>query len=42
MNIIRLREIAAPDTEIDTLASDIYGLTAEEIRILEESGRAPI
>ena len=35
----RLREIAATDAEIDSLVSDLYGLTAEEIRILEESGR---
>ena len=35
----RLREIAATDVEIDALVCDLYGLTAEEIRILEESGR---
>jgi hypothetical protein len=35
----RLREIAATDAEIDALVCDLYGLTAEEIRILEESGR---
>jgi hypothetical protein len=35
----RLREIAATDAEIDALVSDLYGLTAEEIRILEESGK---
>jgi hypothetical protein len=34
----RLREIAATDAEIDSLVSDLYGLTAEEILILEESG----
>jgi hypothetical protein len=37
-NEIRLREIAATDAEIDALVCDLYGLTAEEIRILEESG----
>jgi hypothetical protein len=35
----RLREIAATDAEIDSLVCELYGLTAEEIRILEESGR---
>jgi hypothetical protein len=35
----RLREIAKTDAEIDSLVCDLYGLTAEEIRILEESGR---
>jgi hypothetical protein len=34
-----LREIAATDAEIDALVCDLYSLTAEEIRILEESGR---
>ena len=38
-NETRLREIAATDAEIDSLVCDLYGLTAEEIRILEESGR---
>ena len=33
----RLREIAATDAEIDALICDLYGLTAEEIRILEEN-----
>jgi len=28
--------------EIAARGSDIYGPTAEEIRILEESGRAPL
>jgi len=35
----RLREIAATNAEIDSLVCDLYGLTAEEIRILEESRR---
>jgi hypothetical protein len=35
----RLREITATDAEIDSLVCDLYGLTVEEIRILEESGR---
>jgi hypothetical protein len=35
----RLREIAATDAEIDSLVCELYGLTAEEIRILVESGR---
>lgn len=34
----RLRKIAATDAEIDPLVCDLYGLTAEEIRILEEIG----
>ena len=35
----RLRKIAATDAEIDALVCDLCGLTAEEIRILKESGR---
>jgi hypothetical protein len=35
----RLREIAAIDAEIDSIVCDLYSLTTEEIRILEESGR---
>jgi len=33
----RIREIAATDAEIDSLVCGLYGLTAEETRILEES-----
>jgi hypothetical protein len=30
-----LREIAATDEKIDALAYELYGLTAEEIKIVE-------
>jgi len=35
------RQIAATDAEIDRLVYNLYGLTAEEIAIVEASGRAP-
>ena len=31
------RQIAATDNEIDQLVYELYGLTAEEIRIVEEA-----
>ncbi len=33
------RQIAATDTQIDRLVYDLYGLTDDEIRIIEEGGR---
>jgi hypothetical protein len=35
------REIAATDREIDQLVYELYGLTAEEIRIVEEGSSTP-
>ena len=32
-------QTAATDRQIDRLVYDLYGLTEEEIRIVEESGR---
>jgi len=34
------RQIAATDAQIDRLVYDLYGLTEEEVRIVEEGGDA--
>ena len=37
--IANVRQIAATDKQIDQLVSELYGLTKEEVRIVEERER---